>query len=79
MGGNNLATTFGQVLRKVRENAGVSQENLASECGLDRTYISLIERGKRNPTLKTVFVLSEALAVAPSTLVRKIERELEKS
>ena len=76
MGESNLATTFGQVLRKVREDSGISQEHLASECGLDRTYISLIERGKRNPTLNTVFVLSEALEVAPSTLIRKIERKL---
>ncbi len=79
MGESNLATTFGQVLRKVREDSGFSQEHLASECGLDRTYISLIERGQRNPTLKTVFVLSEALEVAPSTLIRKIERKLGKS
>ena len=76
MGESNLATTFGQVLRKEREDAGITQEHLASECGLDRTYISLIERGQRNPTLKTVFVLSEALEVAPSTLIRKIERKL---
>ncbi len=76
MGESNLATTFGQVLRKVREDSGISQEHLASECGLDRTYISLIERGQRNPTLKTVFILSEALEVAPSTLIRKIERKL---
>ncbi len=76
MGESNLATTFGQVLRKVREDSGMSQEYLASECGLDRTYISLIERGQRNPTLKTVFVLSEALEVAPSTLIRKMERKL---
>ena len=78
MGESNLATTFGQVLRKVREDSGISQEHLASECGLDRTYISLIERGQRNPTLKTVFVLSEALEVAPSTLIRKLERNLRK-
>ncbi len=76
MGESNLAATFGQVLRQVREDSGISQEHLASECGLDRTYISLIERGQRNPTLKTVFVLSEALEVAPSTLIRKIERKL---
>ncbi len=76
MGESSLATTFGQVLRKVREDSGISQEHLASECGLDRTYISLIERGQRNPTLKTVFLISEALEVAPSTLIRKIERKL---
>ena len=76
MGESNLATTFGQVLREIREDAGISQEYLASECGLDRTYISLIERGQRNLTLKTVFVLSEALEVTPSTVIRKIERKL---
>ncbi len=77
MGESSLATTLGQVLRQVREDSGISQEHLAADCGLDRTYISLIERGQRNPTLKTVFALCEALEIAPSKLIRKIERKLD--
>lgn len=76
MGKSNLATTFGQVLRQVREDSGISQEYLASECGLDRTYISLIERGQRNPTLKTVFALCAVLEVAPSMLIKRVERKV---
>lgn len=54
--------------------AGLSQEKLALECGLDRTYISLLERGLRQPTLSTVFVVAQVLNVQPSVVVREIER-----
>lgn len=42
--------TLGRQIKKQRENLGLSQEKLAEKCGLDRTYISLLERGKRNPS-----------------------------
>ncbi|TQS76666.1 helix-turn-helix transcriptional regulator [Ornithinibacillus gellani] len=38
-------------------------------CGLDRTYISLMERGKRKPTINTIFVLASGLNVLPSSLI----------
>ena len=53
--------------------AGLSQEALALECGLDRTYISLLERGLRQPTLSTVFALAQVLNVQPSVVVREVE------
>lgn len=56
---------FGQNLRKVRLAQGLSQEELAANCDLDRTYISGIERGVRNPSLRNIIRLSEALAVSP--------------
>lgn len=48
-------------LVQARKARGFSQEELASRCGLDRTFISMIERGKRTPTLSTIIKLSIAL------------------
>lgn len=64
---------FGGVLRKLRAETGLSQEKLAFESGLDRTYISLLERGLRQPTLGTLFSLSEALNVRASLIVARLE------
>ena len=64
---------FGEVLRTVRLSRKLSQEALAHESGLDRTYISLLERGERQPTLRTLIALSRALNVTASSLVAKTE------
>lgn len=67
-----LQKAFGRELRRLRMSRGISQEKLALECGLDRTFISLLERGQRQPSLTTVFVLAEALDIAPSQMVKNI-------
>ncbi len=69
--------SFGIILRKLRKEKGLSQFNLALDCDLDRTYISLLERGKRQPTLKTIMKIAEILNVLPSDLLREIEGLLE--
>ncbi len=66
---NHIALAFGQVLRDARTEAGVSQEALALSCEIDRTYISLLERGLRQPTLSTLFSISDQLGVTAETLV----------
>ena len=71
----NLQQLFGQVLRQHRLDNGISQEKLALECDLDRTYISLLERGLRTPTLWTVFVIAEQLNIPPHKLVRDVEQQ----
>jgi transcriptional regulator with XRE-family HTH domain len=53
-----------------REVLGISQEELASRAGLHRTYISDIERGARNPSLKTLSRLADALELSTSDLIR---------
>ena len=70
---DELAQDFGKVLRETRKRQGLSQQSLALETDLDRTYISLLERGKRQPSLRTLFILAEALGTRASSLVRKLE------
>ena len=69
-----FARAFGQAVRVHRERAGLSQEKLGFESDLDRTYISGIERGRRNPTLKVIWQVATALRTAPSKLMRSAER-----
>lgn len=64
----DLLIAFGKKVSEARNKKGISQEELAFEAGFDRTYISLIERGKRNPSLKTILRLCEVLKVQPSSL-----------
>lgn len=67
---------FGKVLRELREKNNISQEKLAEYCDLDRTYISLLERGLRQPTITTIFKLAKALNLSPSALIEKVENQL---
>ena len=53
----------GRNLKRFREAAGLSQEALAFECGLHRTYVSGVERGVRNPTVEVLEKLAEPLGI----------------
>ncbi len=55
---------FGENVKLVRKRAGISQEKLGLEIGLDRTYISGIERGIRNPTLLIIAKIADGLKVS---------------
>lgn len=57
----DLASHFGPAVRRHRELLKLSQEELADRSGLDRTYISGVERGVRNPTVQVMQKLAEAL------------------
>jgi transcriptional regulator with XRE-family HTH domain len=70
-----VISAFGKVLRKLRERQNLSQEKLAEYCDLDRTYISLLERGLRQPTITTVFKIAEALKMSPSEIITQVEKE----
>ncbi|MFO7861604.1 MAG: helix-turn-helix transcriptional regulator [Desulfosalsimonas sp.] len=72
----NPATAFGHALRYFRMNSRISQERLAQESGLDRSYISLLERGIRQPSLTTIIQIAQALNLPPRDLVAKVEEEL---
>lgn len=60
---------FGARLRKERLSADLSQEQLASEASLDRSYVGSVERGERNISLLNIARLSYALGLSPKTLV----------
>ncbi len=70
---------FGQVLKSIRLKMKLSQEELAFRSNLDRTYISMLERGVNQPTLNSLFSLSNALQMKTSKLVELVEKEVEKS
>ncbi|MCC5641044.1 helix-turn-helix domain-containing protein [Nostoc sp. CHAB 5844] len=59
---------FGKSIRELRQQAGLSQEELANICGLDRTYLGGIERGERNPTLKNILLICRGLDIPASKL-----------
>jgi transcriptional regulator with XRE-family HTH domain len=70
---------FGQVLREIRQSFKISQEKLGLESGYHRTYISLLERGVKSPTLTTIYNLSKTLGVKPSVLIERVEEFVDPS
>ena len=79
MNNSKLENIFGKVLKNLRLASDYSQEKLALDCELDRTYISMLERGKRQPTLKTIFTLCDKLNCSPSEMVKLVEVEVKTS
>lgn len=71
-----LETAFGEVLRRLRYERELSQEQLASDSNLDRTFISHLETGRKQPTLLTVFRLAEALGISPSSMIIEVEQRM---
>lgn len=67
---------FGLVVREMRKARGFSQEALADEARLDRTFISQLETGSKQASLTTIFRLAAALQVGASELLRQVEERL---
>lgn len=72
-----LGVVFGAVLRKHRLLAELTQEQLAFEAGIERSYVSMLERGRNQPTLATLFAIAKALNCSPSTLIAEVEQTLQ--
>jgi len=70
-----LAKIFGVVVRRRREASGVSQEALAATAGLHRTYISMLERGVRMPSILVAKQVAEALGTSMGTLLTEVDEE----
>jgi transcriptional regulator with XRE-family HTH domain len=66
----SILLRFGNRLREKRNELGLSQEAFADKCGLDRTYISGIERGKRNLSLLNIETIAKALGISIAELTR---------
>jgi transcriptional regulator with XRE-family HTH domain len=69
-----IEEAFGLTLQELRRARKISQEELGFESGYHRTYISQLERGRKSPSLKTIFQLAAALKVSPSEIVMCVER-----
>lgn len=72
-----LCGALGEAIREARADRDWSQEALADLVGIDRTYISGIERGVRNPTLVVIWRFADALGMAPDELLRRARLRLE--
>ena len=73
---SQLSSAFGLVVREIRQELGLSQEALAMNSGLDRTFISLLERGQRQPSLSTIMSIAFSLGVTPCLLMTKVQDRL---
>jgi transcriptional regulator with XRE-family HTH domain len=65
---------FGEALREIRRGKGISQMDLYSASGIDRTYISAVERGIQSPTIRMIVRFAKYLSIRPSEMVRRMER-----
>ena len=70
----SLSKLFGSAVRARRNAAGISQEKLAERSGLHPTYVSMIERGVRNPTLEVASRIAKALKVGLAPLIKDVEK-----
>ena len=66
---------IGNVLKVMRKYKGFSQEEIAGRTGLDRTYISMLERNLKQPSITSIFLIAEALESKPSEFVAELEKE----
>jgi len=74
---DTIGQIFGHVLYQKRLLKGLTQEKLAEKSDVDRKYIYLLEKGKRQPTLTTIFALAKALAISPIELIQEVLIKLE--
>jgi len=69
----NHREAFGYVLREIRTAKRMSQDELAYQAGINRTYVSILELGQKSPTLDVIFKLANGLGLSPSDLLGKTE------
>ena len=73
----NIDLAIAKTLKKIRENKGITQEQLAFKADLHRTYISQLERGLKSITVKTLFKITESLEVKIDGFIKLVTDELE--
>lgn len=67
--GSQVCEAFGRNLRTIRKSKGFSQERLAYDAGIDRSYVGKIERGMVNVTIEKIYVFAELLQCSPKELI----------
>lgn len=75
--GSPICEAFGQNLRVIRKLKGLSQERLAHEAGMDRSYIGKIERGEVNVTIEKIYLLANCLRCHPRQLMPDLTEPLQ--
>jgi transcriptional regulator with XRE-family HTH domain len=63
---------FGDYLKQKRTEKGISQEYLANLSGMDRSYVSMLERGLKMPTITTLIKIGKALEIKPSDILKEM-------
>jgi transcriptional regulator with XRE-family HTH domain len=71
-----LSSKFGEVIRELRKERSLSQEELADKADVHRTYIGMIERGEKNITLENIQKLAKALNVSLKSVFEKLDKIL---
>ena len=71
----DFKAAIGAKLRALREKLGMSQEEVAERAGVDRTYISILERGLKSPTLDTMEKICAALGTLPERVIEAARRK----
>ena len=66
----DMRKIVGRNVRRIRQEIGLTQEQFAERAGFAQQYVSSLENGRRNPTVVTIYELSQALGVAPMDLLR---------
>ncbi|SFL20811.1 Helix-turn-helix domain-containing protein [Paenibacillus sp. 1_12] len=73
-----IKQVIGKTLKAIRIKQGLSQEDLAGKCEVDRSYISMIEVGRNEPSVSKIFELCDGLNIKPSSFFHLIEIEYDK-
>lgn len=73
--GSPVCEAFGRNLRAIRKSKGFSQERLAYEAGIDRSYLGKIERGEVNITIEKIYLLAKCLQCLPSEFLLDLNHE----
>ena len=71
-----LDKPFANVLRRLRTEKGLSQEEFGSAADLHRTYVSQLERGLKSPSLKTLYKIASVLGISLTELIALVEQEI---
>ncbi|XID90374.1 helix-turn-helix domain-containing protein [Paenibacillaceae bacterium WGS1546] len=74
---NIIKQIIGKTVKAIRLKQGLSQEDLAHECDVDRSYISMIEVGRNEPSVTKIFDLCRGLKIKPSDFFKLVEGEYE--
>lgn len=67
----DIKKTLGKNVRRLRTEAGMSQDELAVRMGVDQAYVSHLEAGKKNSTIDTIWLAAQALGATPAELIQE--------